>query len=218
MDLLLAAAGVMGLLALSGLFLLAVVLLVPTVLSLWVERKGDGLRCWVSIGLIGGLLGIGAGLDTDGRRIGIFAFTRRLMAFRIRKARGPDKQGARKERAPEPTETDRPGHAWLSRLPAIKKPAIALLRSLPAAVALRRVTVRGRFGSGDPATTGMLFGWLQSLRSCLDSRRMLIAVSPDFAQRRLDGAITLVLTVHLLRIGVSLTRFAYNVYRIGSRR
>lgn len=218
MDLLLVAAGAMGLLALIGFFFLGTVLLVPTVLSLWVERKGDGLLCWVRIGLIGGLLGIGACLDIDGRRIGVFAFTRRLMTFRIRKSRAQDKQDAREERAPKPTEKDQHGHAWLSRLPGLKRPAIALLRSMPAAVALRRVTVRGRFGSGDPATTGMLFGWLQSLRSCLDARKVQIAVSPDFAQRRLEGAISLVLTVHLLRIGVSFTRFAYNVYRIASRR
>lgn len=82
-----------------------------------------------------------------------------------------------------------------------------LLRSTIRAIRLRQVRCFGWFGFDDPATTGIVFGWLQGIQGLLPSKGIVIALSPDFERRRFDGAVSLVITLHIFRIGVSMIRF-----------
>jgi hypothetical protein len=53
------------------------------------------------------------------------------------------------------------------------------------------VKIRGFFGTGDPATTGILYGFAQPLQSLFGIR--LLDWTPDFLERKKNGQIDLVL-------------------------
>lgn len=75
-----------------------------------------------------------------------------------------------------------------------------LLRELLQRVHLEKLHLRGRFGLGDPADTGAVFGMLTPLIYGLSGRRAVIELRPDFGDVCLEGR---------LEAGIRLTPIAF---------
>ncbi len=71
-----------------------------------------------------------------------------------------------------------------------REPAFCFLSSLLRASRVRSVCGDLTFGAGDPAETGMIFGWVMALREALGPRFRLNA-RPDFVQERIEGTLAL---------------------------
>ncbi|MCK5733862.1 MAG: DUF2953 domain-containing protein [Candidatus Latescibacteria bacterium] len=71
-----------------------------------------------------------------------------------------------------------------------REPAFCFLRSLLRAFRVRSICGDLTFGTGDPAETGMIFGWVMALREALGPRFRLHA-RPDFVQERIEGTLAL---------------------------
>ncbi|MBI4530335.1 MAG: DUF2953 domain-containing protein [Candidatus Latescibacteria bacterium] len=207
---------VVGLLLAGGVLFFIAALVIPTVLRVVIERQGRRTRCWVSIEPVGGLVGLGVGIEEGTSKVGVFLLTKRLFATRVRRGRGREEK--KRTIVPEQREPGGEARRGLRAITLFKEPVIQLFRSGFHAVTLREFVCSGRFGFDNPATTGMVFGWLQLIRGALSSRKAAIAILPDFEQRRFDGMVSLVITVHILRIGVSMVRFLCHVIKIDIRR
>jgi hypothetical protein len=68
---------------------------------------------------------------------------------------------------------------------------------------LERAGINIRFGTGNPATTGMLFGLAQSFNS-VPGKGFAIDVVPDFVRRKLEGEADLTLRFTMLRLAAVL--------------
>jgi len=83
----------------------------------------------------------------------------------------------------EPAPSGRGPRAAVRRglevLDMVGPPALALLRSLPRVLHLRRGRVSGRFGFADPGQTGRVFGALQALR-VHTWQRLQVRLQPDW--------------------------------------
>lgn len=98
----------------------------------------------------------------------------------------------------------------LLRLPM--KPGLRLLGSLAREVNLRRARVNGRFGLGDPAKTGYMYGVIQAVEASLPKRRKLqIRLEPDFREQVFCGRLDICLHLSLVRFAASLLRFGLEV-------
>lgn len=82
-----------------------------------------------------------------------------------------------------------------------------LMRALPGLVAdtisgihLDHLHAEGRFGLGDPAETGQVFGQLCPLLYGPPSRRVHLALTPDFDRPCLEGRVDLALHLSLARL------------------
>ena len=71
-----------------------------------------------------------------------------------------------------------------------REPAFCFLSSLLRASRVRSICGDLTFGTGDPAETGMIFGWVMALREVLGPRFRLDA-RPDFVQERIEGTLAL---------------------------
>ena len=81
----------------------------------------------------------------------------------------------------------RRGKAMFQRF---REPAFCFLRSLLRAFRVRSICGDLTFGTGNPAETGMIFGWVMALREVLGPRFRLDA-RPDFVQGRIEGTLAL---------------------------
>lgn len=63
----------------------------------------------------------------------------------------------------------------------------ALIGDTLAAFHIDRLMLHATFGTGDPAITGELYGFLCPLSYGVPTERVQIAVTPDFAHRHFDG-------------------------------
>jgi hypothetical protein len=68
---------------------------------------------------------------------------------------------------------------------------------------LERAGVNIRFGTGNPATTGMLFGFMQTLIS-VPRTGFAMDIAPDFVRRKLEGEADLTLRFTMLRLAAVL--------------
>ena len=64
---------------------------------------------------------------------------------------------------------------------------------------MRSVYGNVTFGTGDPAETGMVFGWLMALRKVLGPRFRLDA-HPDFVRKRMEGRLALKVLIKPYRV------------------
>ena len=71
-----------------------------------------------------------------------------------------------------------------------REPAFCFLRSLLRAFRVRSISGDLTFGAGDPAETGMIFGWMMALGEVFGPRFRLNA-RPDFVQERIEGTLAL---------------------------
>lgn len=118
--------------------------------------------------------------------------------LRVRPGSG-QKPKPEKPKEPKPAKTKKPGKP--SRLSAtMRRRAPRLIAALPGLVAdtlagihLDRLHATGRFGLGDPAETGQLFGQLCPLIYALPSRRLSLDLTPDFDRACLEGEAELAL-------------------------
>lgn len=76
------------------------------------------------------------------------------------------------------------------------RPNLRLLTALPRLLTLRRLDVRGTFGFEDPAHTGSVFGYLQSLRPFV-GHGLKLELTPDFVRTGFWGHLELRADLHL---------------------
>ena len=92
----------------------------------------------------------------------------------------------------------------VSQLPHISGPISNFPSVLTRSVKLKRMRLRFRFGLGDPAQTGILYGLLQpviaSITSIADRRE--VEVEPVFNEETLEGSLELDLRIWLFKIVV----------------
>ena len=96
----------------------------------------------------------------------------------------------------------------MSRL--LARPGLQLLSSLRRAARLRRLSVRGRLGLDDPATTGSACAWLHGIRT-FQPRRVSIDVTPDFVHPRVEGSADVVVHLYLGYALACVVRFGVRV-------
>ena len=71
-----------------------------------------------------------------------------------------------------------------------------LLKRMRRALVLKKLQMEGDLGFADPATTGSAAAWLQGL-AIVNSKRIEIAISPDFERPGLRGHVSLDFRLHL---------------------
>lgn len=123
----------------------------------------------VSLGLVDGIVPDFAPIDT-----------RRPKASKPR-AGAADKKRQR--------GTEKSGGALTLEWSRIAKATPRLLADVVGTVEIRKLELSARFGTGDPADTGTIYGHLTPVLYGLGASRTGIDVTPDFRERRLDGKI-----------------------------
>ncbi len=88
----------------------------------------------------------------------------------------------------------------------------ALLRGLLRQIELEEFRLSGRFGTGDPADTGAVFGMVSPLLYGLPTRRVSIALKPDFDEACLDGRLRAALRITPITLLPPILRFAWRAF------
>ncbi len=147
--------------ALLGVVLLVAIVLVATPLHLAVEAEsGDATRAELSLRTLWGLSpALRLPLDTGRRR-------------RQRSKRRKRRSGGRRNR-------------WFGE--GIALPRLSSLRGLFARITFDRLELDLRFGTGDPAETGWLYGYLTAFAHALPVRAGAIRLRPDFGAAVVAG-------------------------------
>jgi hypothetical protein len=91
-----------------------------------------------------------------------------------------------------------------------RAPAIRFLRRVRKAFRIHRTACDLTFGTGDPATTGQLAGFLYAARPMLGPRAR-IDITPDFLATRFEGRVALTVRISLARITCALAGLVLTV-------
>jgi len=109
------------------------------------------------------------------------------------------------------------GRAMAKRAPAMLKAMPDLVAGLLKTIHFERLDIDGEFGLGDPADTGQLYGRLTPLiYGTAGSRKISVALRPDFDTARLSGTIDAMLSVRPAALLPPAIRFAWRSF--GSKR
>ena len=92
----------------------------------------------------------------------------------------------------------------------LARPGLQLLVSLRRAARLRRLSVRGYLGLGDPAATGSACALLHGVRP-VKPRRVSIDITPDFVTPRVEGQADVVVHLYLGQALACVLRFGVRV-------
>lgn len=93
------------------------------------------------------------------------------------------------------------------------RPALTLLSDVLSVLRLEHVRCTARFGCGDPALTGEVFGGLAPfIYSAYPSSRFRLDVEPDFGAEVLEGELELALSVIPARLLGPLVRFSWRAF------
>ena len=93
------------------------------------------------------------------------------------------------------------------------KAILALLRDILARISLVSARLDARFGLGDPADTGALYGQLIPWSTAASGRQNVhIRLIPDFERQTLEGQADLVLSIIPGRLLAPLARFAWRAF------
>ncbi|MBR9652178.1 DUF2953 domain-containing protein [Thalassovita aquimarina] len=88
-----------------------------------------------------------------------------------------------------------------------------LLRGLLRQIRFEEFRLQGRFGLGDPADTGTVFGMLSPILYGLPARRgVTIALAPDFDTACLDGQLRAALRITPITLLPPILRFVWRVF------
>lgn len=91
---------------------------------------------------------------------------------------------------------------------------LAFLREVLTCIRLDALRGHVRFGCGDPAETGQVFGAVMpALHAARALPRLRLDVQPDFEAEVLRGEVSLVLSLVPARLLVPLARFGWRVFR-----
>jgi len=190
-------------LALVGVILLLVlaVLALPVHLRLRAEADEAAARVRLDIRLFGGLTPPLAVFDSA----------------RPRKERPTEVQAKPAEEPEERAKPARKGGGF--RLPGGRRTAMRMVREIPGLIAgeFRRIhldglEVDGDFSLGDPAETGMLYGYLTPAIYGPRSEKVRLNLRPDFGRARLSG--TALAALHLTpgALAIPVIRYGWRVF------
>ncbi len=88
----------------------------------------------------------------------------------------------------------------------------ALLRGLLRQIELEEFRLTGRFGTGDPADTGAVFGMVSPLLYGIQTKRVSITLKPDFNDACLDGRLRAALRITPIALLPPILRFAWRAF------
>ncbi|HID11155.1 MAG TPA: DUF2953 domain-containing protein [Candidatus Latescibacteria bacterium] len=162
----------------------------PTKLSVWIAP-------WA------GALGVRMALPPKALSLAVWGMP--LFSVPLPKKRRPARKG-------KPLRKPRPslGESFQRFAPYIR-PGFKFLRAAPRYLRLRGGTVYLEFGTGDPAATGRLFGWLCALRPFLGLR---LYIRPIFLDRSFSGRASVRLWMLPHRLAWEGTRLGISALRI----
>jgi len=149
------------------------------------------------------LLGIEWIQSTACNRFHLILFGRKIRGFRMKT--DPSRRTLR----------SRPGSGSMRFRPSAESIRRLLFRiiRLVRRFGLDGMSVSGTAGLGDPATTGMAFGMLQSFRFTIPEK-VVLDVEPDFARRCFEGKGTVQMHFCLITVLVFLFRLGWDCLRI----
>ena len=176
----------------GGTLLLLSFWLLPFIVHVELSRKASDLQLRLTGALGGGLIGIGLLWTSPRWRLHPVLLRQSLnflsLSIDPRTARPPAR------RPPTPTTTEKSAKdsvdysRFFSLICRLYGPAVRLIWAFPGTIALKKLHLQGQFGFDDPARTGSVFGYLQSLRF-LHNRRLRIDLLPNFVQSGFKGRI-----------------------------
>lgn len=89
----------------------------------------------------------------------------------------------------------------------------ALLRGLLRQIELEEFRLSGRFGTGDPADTGVVFGMVSPILYGLPARRRVsVELKPDFDEACLDGRLRAALRITPITLLPPILRFSWRAF------
>jgi hypothetical protein len=192
-----------GLIFIVPALLILAVLFGPYTLRIQYVRTGPCSDARVRMRSVGGLVGLDWLSDGSDSTFNLVLFRK---ALRI-SGRGRELPETEDEAAG--AGSNRPaGYRRLlniRRLRVIFKVGSNALGKIIRVFDLERAGMSIRFGTGNPAATGMLFGLVQTLIS-VPGTRFAMDVVPDFACRKLEGEADLTLRFTMLRLAAVLFR------------
>lgn len=127
------------------------------------------------------------------------------------------KPGKRRKEKPRKKKTDKDAKhrkVWKGKGSARMAGEVpTLLRGLLRQVELEEFRFNGRFGTGDPADTGAVFGVLSPILYGFPARRRVsIALEPDFNEACLDGRLRAALRITPITLLPPILRFAWRAF------
>ena len=193
----------------AGVLLVFGFLALPLAIRLHLDRTDTVLYLRLDVAAFCGLLGPGLSRQKAKRRLHLLFLGRSL--FSLSTSSGRKKTG-HSPPPPTPPEQKEPSvsRARFALIRWLWGPGLDLLTALPRILALKKIHVRGRFGLENPARTGSIFGYLQSLDFAF-GRRLRIDLLPDFTRPGFQGRLDLVVHLHLGLLLLLVLRFALRV-------
>ena len=162
-------------------------------------RFADG-ALWVAP-MVGGWAPLGHTFSTD-RKPAVPVRDKRKKGEGKKGREGDEKEAKKKEKQPaahrlqEMLATAERVWFYVRELkPSVRR----FLRRLRRGFRLRHLVCRAVFGTGDPATTGRVYGYALAASRVID-RRFQLHVAPDFTRARLEGEAALEVSVYLYRL------------------
>ena len=173
-----------------GVLALLIAILLLGALPLRVALTGEAgavARLRVTIGLMGGMVPV-------------------LVVYDSEKPGKPRKKGARKKPKRRKGWRGKGSVRLAGEFPA-------LLRGLLRQIRFEEFRLQGRFGLGDPADTGTVFGMLTPILYGLPARRgVTIALVPDFDTACLDGRLRAALRITPVTLLPPILHFLWRVF------
>jgi len=192
-------------------FLVLAFFMLPLAIDLGVDRRlaPPSLRLRLDGAFLRGLAGISLRYQDASWSLFPLVLGQPLRFLPLRSGKGvqlrPTPPAGPEEREEKPAGPRR--ERWLDWVRWFLSPGLELLGNLPGAIGLKKLRVCGRFGCGDPAVTGSIFGYLQSLKP-VENKRLHLDVIPDFARPGLQGSLHLKVHLHLGYLLLLALRFA----------
>ena len=207
----------MILLIVAILLLVALFLLVPVFVRLEIGRRLEENWGEVSVGLLAGIIGMRIDFRSRQIVIGPTLFGARWIRINLSERRQKRRPVKPKKPKKKPREEPVEKEPWRTRLAKIRReiriwspPAIAFIRRTIRAFRIRRFACDLEVGTGDPATTGMIVGWVQAIRP-FGGKRIQLQMQANFERTMLEGVATIQLAIRLYLIGVAMVTAAFEL-------
>ena len=124
-----------------------------------------------------------------------------LRGLKSAKSKASKKPGVRDHAPAKPAAKKQPAEiSLLKRLSQVThlfvNPGLSFLKHLGPIIKLYRLRLSGQFGFDDPAKTGRVYGYINSLKA-IDNKNFYLNMTPDFESPGVHGKMDMKLRLHL---------------------
>ncbi len=201
---------------------LAVLLLLfifyPVVLRLELAKTGKEKAAEISLRFVGGLSGMSLLIQDREMLIFLLFLSKKIAPIKL-----SGRKKVRKEKPEEPVVAEKGArrklelfitkilNTWvgsskrLSLARRFRNSVLSFLGSSFSSFRFNRIKCDLDFGTGDPASTGMAFGYVQALDS-LGLRGVDLKVRPNYMERKLEGTLILHIYMKLYKLSAAILR------------